>query len=234
MLIVSFVPSFIIICFETLKHLKKNIRFIEIKNVCVSFLKLGGLNQFNNLMQYGSYRFGIWTISNELGIKEVGVFGLWLTVCDAIWLIPIALATVNQAYAAKPNYSLNQLNKYLLIAVCISATILGIAICLPQTFYIYVLGSDFLHLKNLIMLSCPILIAFSITIMYAYYFSAKGLIKYNTLSSGLGFITILLSTSYLTDKLELRGAVLANCISYTVSVLTTVFLFFRHKRQLKS
>jgi O-antigen/teichoic acid export membrane protein len=230
LLIVSFLPHFILFLIETLKN-RYLITFSTLKVMMVDFLKLGGLGQFTNLMQFASYRFAVLIIAKTLGMNSVGVFGLWLSVTDAIWLIPMGLATVNMSYATKVGYELRNIYKHIIISVTISFfLILGILI-IPNELYIYLLGKDFTQLRGLIIYSSPVVILFTINIVVAYYFSAKGLIKYNTLSSGLGFVAIIALTYYLTNNFGLLGAVSANCISYSFSILTTLYLFLKHKKQ---
>ncbi|HEX7367552.1 MAG TPA: hypothetical protein VF273_10675 [Pelobium sp.] len=184
-------------------------------------------------MQYGAYRFSIWVISAQLGMKEIGIFGMWLTVCDALWLIPNALANVNLAYASKTNYKLATLTHFLMFALLLVFFMVLTILLIPNGWYVNILGKDFNELKNLIRIASPVIVGFTITIIIAYYFSGKGLIKYNTIGSGAGFLAILLLSNYLTAKHGLKGAVLANSISYATSILVMLFLFLRHKKKLK-
>ncbi len=232
LLIVSFFPHFLLFLFETSKKVT-SVTIDSLKLTVVDFLKLGGLGQFTNLMQFASYRFAVLIIAANLGMESTGVFGLWLSVTDAIWVVPIGLATVNMSYAAKNNYNLANLNRYILISVGLSFLLVLVILVMPNSFYVMMLGKDFVALKALIAFSSPVVVLFTINILIAYYFSAKGLIKYNTISSALGLIAILVSVHYLTSNFGLKGAILANCISYTISIAATVFLFIRFRRQLE-
>nr|MBC7611568.1 hypothetical protein [Pseudopedobacter sp.] len=224
--IISYVPHFIILLFETFER-KQLVSKSSINTVAFDFLKLGGLNQINNLMQFASYRFAVLLIMKLLSIKDVGVFGLWLTVTDAIWLIPKGLANVNMAYATKVNYQRKHIFRYTIISMFLSASLIITILVIPNSIYVWVLGKDFVELKQLIIFSSPVIVLFTINLIIAYYFSAKGLIKYNTLSSGLGFLVIISFSYYLIKQNGLQGAVLANCLSYSISIITTLFLFFR-------
>lgn len=231
LLIISFIPNLIFVTYITFKSFK-TVQWKEIYPMIKQYLKVGGLNQTTYLMQFASYRFAVLIIAKTLGMKDVGIFGLWLSVTDAVWLIPMGLATVNMSYAAKENYQLKSIYKYILISGFISLMLIVVILIIPNNFYVLVLGKDFIQLKSLITFSSPIIVLFSINLIIAYYFSAKGLIKYNTLSSGFGCITILSVATFLTNKLGLTGAVLANCLSYTVTILITIILFMKHKKQL--
>lgn len=233
LLIISYLPHFILLLIETFKRFFL-VSCMSLRSTILDFLKLGGLGQFTNLMQFSSYRFAVLIIAKTLGMKDVGIFGLWLSVTDAIWLIPGGLATVNMSYAAKDNYKLKNIYKYILTSIAISSMLIVVVLIIPNNLYILLLGKDFTQLKSLIIYSSPIVILFTINIIVAYYFSAKGLIKYNTLSSGLGCLSILIITVFLTNKFELMGAVLANCLSYAITLIVTIFLFFRHKKQFNS
>jgi O-antigen/teichoic acid export membrane protein len=228
--IISYAPHVIILLFETFKR-KQIISEINSKTLVFDFLKLGGLNQINNLMQFVSYRFAVLLIMKLLSVKDVGVFGLWLTVTDAIWLIPKGLANVNMAYATKVDYQLQHIFRYTLISILLSASLITGILVIPNSFYMWILGKDFEQLKELIFMSSPLIVLFTINLIIANYFSAKGLIKYNTLSSGLGFLMIISFSYYLIKRNGLQGAVLANCLSYSISIITTLFLFFRKRKQ---
>lgn len=224
-LIISYMPFFFIYCresFYNLKFINKN----AIKSTFYDFLKLGGLNQFTFLMQFLSYRFAVFVIAKFLNIDSLGVFGMWLTFTDALWLIPISLATVNMAYAAKPDYQLKIIYKFIALAIAIPLTIILVFSLIPNSIFILVLSKDFSQVKSLILYSAPAIILFSINLIMAYFFSAKGLIKYNTLSSGIGFVSILSTTYLFTTKYGLIGAVLSNSLSYFLTVLVTIVIFY--------
>lgn len=233
LLIISYLPHFGFLLFETFKKSQK-VSFNSLKIITQHFLKLGGLNQLNYLMQFASYRFAVLVIMRMLSVKEVGVFGLWLTVTDSIWLIPIGLANVNMAYATKSDYGIKNILQYILIAIAISTGLIITVLLIPNDFFVWLLGKDFTELKSLILISSPVIILFTINIIIAYFFSAKGLIKYNTISSGLGFIAIISLTSLITAHFGLKGAVMSNCISYFISIVTTLILFYRNSNQFNS
>lgn len=233
LLIISFLPHFGFLLFETFRKNQK-ITFHSLMVITKHFLKLGGLNQLNNLMQFASYRFAVLIIMRMLSVKDVGIFGLWLTVTDSIWLIPVGLANVNMAYATKSNYSVKSILKYILASLAVSLSLIITILLIPNDFFVWLLGKDFTALKSLILISSPVICLFTINIIIANFFSAKGLIKYNTISSGLGFISITSITALLTAQFGLKGAVMSNCISYFISIVVTLILFYRNSSQFNS
>lgn len=224
-LIISYLPF----VFLYGKECDDKIKYVTIKSlkyVLCDFLKLGSLNQLTYLMQFLSYRFSVLVVAKLLDINSVGVFGMWLTIIDALWLIPIGLATVNMTYAAKKNYQLNLIYRFIGIAMVIPLVIIIVFSIIPNSIFILVLSKDFSQVKSLVLISAFSVLLFTSNLIIAYFFSAKGLIKYNTLSSGVGFISIICTTYFLTDKYGLIGAVLSNSLSYFLTVVMTFIIFY--------
>lgn len=226
-LAISYIPSFLILLWRTFyKNFKFNI--LNLKLSFLYFIKLGALNQLNNLLQFGCYRYAIWIIADKLNLENVGVFGLWVTLIDALWLIPISIATMNQTYAAKNEGSVVNM-KLCYISAGIVVILTGMALLIPLNIYESLLGKDFNELKKLLLISSPAIILFTFNIIIAYYFSAKGKIIYNTISSGLGFCVVISLSNVLINNYGLEGAVIANSVSYFVTTVATFFLYRLYK-----
>ena len=228
-LIISYLPSLVILTKLTFwENYKFN--FSTLKSSFLIFIRLGALNQLNYLMQYGCYRYAIWIIADKSNLSNVGVFGLWVTLVDALWLIPISIATINQTYMAKNQE--NKMNMNLcFISAGITLILLVIALVIPLSVYQLFLGKDFNEIKHLLLISSPAIIFFTFSITLAYYFSAKGKIIYNTISSGVGFFVIILLSKLLIGKYGLIGAVLTNSISYSLTTVVIIYLYKRYNRQ---
>ncbi|MBU0696305.1 MAG: hypothetical protein KKE39_07235, partial [Bacteroidetes bacterium] len=132
------------------------------------------------------------------------------------------------------NYSVKSILKYILASLAVSLSLIITILLIPNDFFVWLLGKDFTALKSLILISSPVICLFTINIIIANFFSAKGLIKYNTISSGLGFISITSITALLTAQFGLKGAVMSNCISYFISIVVTLILFYRNSSQFNS
>lgn len=231
-LAISYIPALFYISWITF-GINFKYDFQKFKASFLYFIKLGSLNQLNYLMQFGCYRYAIWIIADNSNLSNVGVFGLWVTLVDALWLIPISIATINQTYSAKNNSNYINMN-LCYIAAMISVLLIAITLLIPLNIYELILGKDFNQIKQLLLLSSPAVVLFTFNIMLAYYFSAKGKIIYNTISSGLGFVIIVLLSPFFIKKLGLNGAVITNSISYVVTTITTLYLYFKYRNQLNN
>ncbi|MFD1631992.1 lipopolysaccharide biosynthesis protein [Pseudopedobacter beijingensis] len=220
---ISYLPSFF-------SYLRINIRSVctvdlsRLKSDFIYYFKLGGLNQINNIMQFACYRLVIWLLFFYTSMDSVGVFGIWLSLVEALWLIPVNIAYVNHAYIAKGEKSFNILYVSIISSSIVIFCII-IALITPDSLYINILGKDFGEIKKLIFVSSSGIVMFSFGKILSSFFSAKGDIKYNTIGSAAGLFVTLIFGFYFVRIYGLKGAVLTNTISYIVTTLTLVYLY---------
>lgn len=210
-----------------IETIKKSCQISKKKGLFPAFkeyLKFGTLNQINNLFQFGAYRYVIWLLSSWSSLKSLGVFGVWLSLIDAMWVIPTSIASVNHTYVVNKKQSLSILKVSSATFILLLLTF-GVLYVIPDEIYIQVLGLDFVLLKNMLSVSAVGVSFFCFNKIYASYFSAKGLIRYNTVSSGIGFIVVLALSFPLVKNYGLIGAVIANSISYFLTTCVTLFIY---------
>ncbi|RRN76712.1 hypothetical protein EIM50_23290, partial [Pseudoxanthomonas sp. SGD-10] len=194
----------------------------------ITYFKVGALAQFTNIIQFGSYRLTVWLLVIYSSFSEVGVFGLWLAFSEIIWLISVNIAQVNYAKVARGEKSMD-LKRVSLLNFLFVAFSCFLFYLIPDSFYSGLLGRDFIPLKDLILLSVLGLSVFSVNKIFSSYFSALGLIKYNTLSSIIGFAVLLISCFPLVKFFGLNGAVISNVLSYITTTFVTVYIYYRVK-----
>ncbi|TAE35227.1 MAG: hypothetical protein EAY66_09505 [Sphingobacteriales bacterium] len=198
------------------------------------FLKFGGLNQLSNIIQLGNYRATLYMLSKYIGLGATGIFSLALTLTEAVWMFKDSIVTNHHSYVAKQSNaqeaSKNN-NKFMIMSGLGTLAVITIALLMPLSVYTKVFGADFEVVKTLLFLLSPGIIALAIGAVVSHYFSGVGKIKYNTYTSFAGLIVVLVSGIYLIPQYGIKGAAVANALSYcTTSALLLLIYFGRIKK----
>jgi O-antigen/teichoic acid export membrane protein len=193
------------------------------------FLKFGGLNQLSNIIQLGNYRATLYMLSKYIGLGATGIFSLTLTLTEAVWMFKDSIVTNHHSYVAKQSNaqeaSKNN-NKFMIMSGLGTLAVITIALLMPLSVYTKVFGADFEVVKTLLFLLSPGIIALAIGAVVSHYFSGVGKIKYNTYTSFAGLIVVLISGFYLIPIYGIKGAAVANALSYCTTAALLLVIYF--------
>ncbi|TAF45458.1 MAG: hypothetical protein EAZ51_03250 [Sphingobacteriales bacterium] len=210
----------------------------NLQQTLTDFFKFGGLNQLSNIIQLGNYRATLYMLSKYIGLGATGVFSMALTLTEAIWMFKDSIVSNHHSHVARQNniHEASKNNtKFMLMSGLGTFVVTGVALLISVNMYIKVFGVDFASVKTLLLLLSPGIVALAIGAVISHYFSGIGKIKYNTYTSFAGLIVVLVTGIYLIPQYGIKGAAVANCLSYcTTAALLLLIYFAGVKKQIRA
>jgi len=194
---------------------------------------LGFFNQIAVFTQLLSFRMSYYLLNYYFGPEEVGIYSNAVSVAESVWLIGRSMATVQHSRIVNTNdaeYSLGLTSKINSINFLITAILVIIMAFIPDRFYTWVFGDEFIGINRIIRLIGPGIIFFGIALIQGYYFSSTGKHYVNALASTAGLIITVILGFILIPVYETTGAGLTASIS---SGITALVVFYFYSRELK-
>lgn len=184
-----------------------------------------------NLAQFLNYRLDVFFVSYFAGVAAVGLYTLAVTLCQQIWLISTAAATVllprvaaSHRGGAENAAKIAQATRLALWCSAFSAVLLAV---LARPLLYWVFGEAFLPSLPALLWLLPGIVAFSIAAVVAAYFAGVGKPRLNLLVALAGlFITIVLDV-VLIPRYQITGAAIASTASYGWSAVLSLWFFKR-------
>ncbi|WP_256011598.1 lipopolysaccharide biosynthesis protein [Desertivirga xinjiangensis] len=226
-LYVSFTIVLCISSFFTFKGERFSGRYFEWE-VISTFFHVGGLNELNNIMQLANGRFSFYIVEKTLGVAALGIFSLAISLTEAVWMFGRSISTIHHSEVSRKEESgLKNNEKLIKMSFLGTLTMLIIALLLPARLYREVFGLEFKEIKCVILLLAPGVIALSGAMVISHYFSAIKKIHFNTVSSAIGSLIIIVCSLMLVPQMGIHGAALANSLSW---ITTSLIIFFQYRK----
>ena len=227
--LVSLFSSFVLGVFFILKLPTRSINS-SLLNVVTDLFKYGILNQLSHIFQVLSFRLGYFWLAETSSRADVGVFSNATSVIESVWIISRALSVVQYARIVNLE-SIKEAQQITLqfvkIVFILSIFACGILMLLPKTFYTFIFGPEFGEMSFVIRLLSPGIIFFSIYIIISHYFSGTGRYHTNALISFIGLIITVVALYVLSPLLGMMGVALSHTISYEITAILALILFYR-------
>jgi O-antigen/teichoic acid export membrane protein len=203
---------------------------ISIKKV----LNYGVSHEINTLLQFLNYRISYYFVIKLLGIKQLGVFSIAVSISEAFWIISRGLSAIHFSNVINSdNSDDNRLEtvSYVKQSFWVSLLLIGIAVLIPDSVYKFVFGFDFAETRILIIYLIPGIIAIAVSNLYDQYFSGTGNLKILTVKYSIGLALTIISLPLLIKHLDLKGVCISIDISY---LLSSIFIWYMFKKSGRS
>ncbi len=186
--------------------------------------------QMANAVQLLNYRMSYYILDHSSsgvfsGIKLVGIYSTGVAIAESLWLIRQSIAMVQFSRIA----NLTDIYKSRILTIQLAKLGFWASLCcliplllLPENFYTYLFGPEFISIPIIIRYSSVGIISLSLSAMYSHYFSGIGKNHINTIGSGIGLVFTLFFSFLLIPSFHLTGAAITASLSY---LATSVFLF---------
>lgn len=191
-------------------------------------LSYGLKNEFNNLLQFLNYRLSYYFILFLLGLNELGIFSIAVSITEAVWIISRSMSAVHFSNVINSEDRVRSVDEAILYArqsFLISILILAIAFILPDKLYSLVFGVEFPGLRKLIMYLATGIIAVAVSNIFDHYFSGIGRLNLLRNRSFIGLAVTILTLPLMLKKFQLTGACIAVDLSYIFSSLYLWIMF---------
>ena len=195
----------------------------SIKNIFTYGVK----NEFNYLIQFLNYRMSYYFIARLLGLAELGVFSIVISVSEAVWIISRSMSVIHFSNVINSDDQLKNRNETIAFArqsLWISLFVLGLTALIPGPAYQFIFGNEFLEVKKFIILLIPGIVSIAVSNLYGHYFAGIGKLRILRNKSLIGLSAMLILLPLLMNKYQLTGV----CISLNISyLLSSFYLWFR-------
>jgi O-antigen/teichoic acid export membrane protein len=210
-----------------LRLLKRENRALSSVPYFKPILRNGFINQAGNLAHTLSNRFNFYIIGNAL---LIGVFARASSLIESVWLVSASITPLLLTRVAnQQNDDSNSRLAFLLskISLLLSALCVIIMLSLPDSLYIFLLGSDFAGIKELMLYLSPGVVCIGFSTVISHYFSGTGEQKVQLLANSAGLLVTLCTAPLLISRYQLNGACYAASLSYFVQALVLTVVFMR-------
>ncbi len=194
-------------------------------------LAYGFFIQAANTFQLVNYRISYFILDFYSGRAALGQFTAGIQLSEALLIPGRSIATVQYARISKKrNLKYAQRISLLFLKLSFAICILGLIflLILPMEVYQFLLGVEFIEIKNIMAYLSIGLLALSAEIIISHYFSGTGRQKVNSLSALIGLGITLISCFAFIPSYGIIGAAFASSLSY---LSMFVFLFYRMNKE---
>tara|TARA_R110002049_G_scaffold247413_11_gene421625 strand:+ start:2585 stop:3853 length:1269 start_codon:yes stop_codon:yes gene_type:complete len=195
-----------------------------------AILKNGILNQVAYILQFLSFRIGYYIINKELGEGELGIYSNAISIAESIWLISRSIALVQFSRIVNSDDQIsNQVLTVKLFKLTLLLSIMAIFVLnvLPEDFYTFVFGPEFIGIKSIIFWISPGILAFNLFLIFGHYFSGVGQFMTLTIAAFVGFVIAIIGSLILVKTHGTIGIALTTSISLVISTLMAWIQFSR-------
>lgn len=221
----SFGLSFVFAFLFSLQELQRpNIMLVfqDFKK-CLSY---GFYSQAANTFQLFNYRISYFFLDSFSGRTALGHYTASVQISEALLIPGRSISTVQYARISrkKHDYYARKISLFFMkISWMITLFGLLLILVLPEEFYIFLLGSEFTLVKQLILYMSIGILALSAEVVISHYFSGTGRVKINLYSAIIGFVVTLFSCFFFIPIYGAIGAAISTALSYSAMFL---YLFY--------
>lgn len=196
-----------------------------------SILTYGLNNEFSYLIQFLNYRLSYYFIARLIGLAELGVFSIVISVSEAVWIISRSMSAIHFSNVINSDDQLKSRNETIAFArqsLWISLLVLGLSVLIPKSLYQFIFGDEFEEVKKFIVLLIPGIVSIAVSNLYGHYFAGTGKMKIVRNKSLIGLAATLILLPLLISRYKLTGV----CISLNVSyILSSFYLWFKFRKE---
>jgi O-antigen/teichoic acid export membrane protein len=192
-------------------------------------------NELNYFIQFLNYRLAYFFIARFLGMGQLGVFSIVVSISEAVWVISKSMSAVNYSNVINSNDRLSSHRATVVFSrqsFWISLLFLGFGILMPKSVYVFVFGAEFGNVKIFILYLIPGVIAIAVSNLYGHYFSAIGKLEILRNKSLIGLGVTLVLLPWVISKYQLTGVCITLNFSYILSALYLYYRFIMEKKSL--
>lgn len=182
---------------------------------------------FSNCLYFIALRVDYWIIGLFNSKEQLGYYALAVRLSQLIWILPTLLAALILPKVGKIDFKNQNIER--LIRLIFSFNVFGALLLAFSCNYLIplIFGKDFSGSILPFCLILPGIVFLSLQIILSAYFSGKGEIKTNLITSTVLLIVIILLDLLLIPRFGIIGASIASSFAYSISGLFTYYLYCR-------
>lgn len=191
--------------------------------------KFGKLNQLGHIIQFSTQRLAY----VFLPVFTLGIYSNAVTISESIWMFAASIATIQYGKIANMEHKEEAVKFTLsllkLTMVITTAAVIVVAF-LPDTFYTWLFGGEFIGVKTALLPLLPGIVAIAGYLIIGHFYSGIGQFNKNNYAMLTGLIFTVIS--WLIIKYVLKSEIdsyTAACITCLSNVCTFIFVILLFK-----
>ena len=186
-------------------------------------------SQYSNWLFFLNTRVSYYLIYSVLKNNQLlGIYSAASVLTEAIWIIPLALATpLYPVIASEPDKTktIHMTNEYAYASFWLSLFAIMILLLIPESLLEIVIGKDFKGLHSFILVLSGGTVILSYAKIYWNYFQGMGLFKINAKATLISFVLPLILFLPFIQLLDIYGIALMSCCSYLIYSFTLFYFY---------
>jgi O-antigen/teichoic acid export membrane protein len=194
-------------------------------SVASEIFKYGFMMQMASIFQQLNYRLSYYVIHWQMGDGKLGIFSLTMQIAEGVLIISRSIAAILFSKTAnlveKENIVEKTTNtlKFTYVGTFLFMIIL---LVFPTEWYELAFSKDFSEVKTIMWYISPGIMFLAIQTILSSYFSSVKKVHINTIGSLAGLIVIGVVVWPICMLLDLKGAAIANVLSYFTSMMIAI------------
>lgn len=221
--------AFLISLFAVMKYLRSSEQLTTYKELTMEMFILGVKNQAGHLLQFLSFRLSYYLLVTLATEKELGVYSNGVSLIESIWLISNSFALVQYSRISNLNDASESAfltERMLKVSTVLCLPALFLMSILPEAFYTFVFGHEFIGVKTVILILAPGCLMYNLFLITGHYFSGQGRYLVNTTANLLGLVVTVILSLCLMNGYGMSTAALVSTISYAATAGYILFKFY--------
>jgi O-antigen/teichoic acid export membrane protein len=213
----------------------KEISFKEGKKLLYHLVKLGLLNQAGHVMKFMSFRISYYVLVSYSGEAILGVYSNGISLIESLLLISNSFAAVLYPKIANtPNIKFAQTLTLQMTKLSIILCIIALIplLLLPSGFWIWLFGSEFRNVHEVILVLSPGIVFYNIALIIGHYFSGIGKYNINTIANFIGLLITVILSILVIPSYGIFEAGIISTFSY-LGIAIFVMIYFAKEAQIK-
>lgn len=193
--------------------------------VVSEIFKYGFMMQMASIFQQLNYRLSYYVIHWQMGDGKLGIFALTMQVAEGVLMISRSIAAVlfsKTANLTEKDNIVDKTNNTLKFTYVGTLIFMIMLLAIPAHWYELAFSKDFGETKLIMWFIAPGIMFLAIQTILSSYFSSVRKVHINTIGSLVGLIVIAIVVWPICMLLDLKGAAIANVLSYFASMLIAI------------
>ncbi|MDR0348270.1 MAG: polysaccharide biosynthesis C-terminal domain-containing protein [Tannerella sp.] len=183
----------------------------------------------DNLAEGLTNRLNYFLLQRLGGYGYVGLLDAGTKISESVWHISRSVSSISYSQTAKTEDTAAQCQmtlRYFKLTYCALISVMGIIFFIPEWVYTdYLFKPEFKGIQHVIRCLSAGIVALGANHVFSMYFLATGKVKYSTVCSCLGLITLLTSGYFLIPLYGVSGAAISTSIAFTVMLVILLTAF---------
>lgn len=185
----------------------------------------------DNLAEVCTTRLNYFLIQRLAGLGSVGLLDAGTKISESVWHISRSVSYIEYSSIARtpdPEEQRQITLKLFKITLCAMTAVMACILCIPEWVYTeYLFSREFAGMRDVILGLSVGIVTLGCNSVIGHYFIGSGKIRYSTISSCIGLVTLLVAGSVLIPWGGVVGSAISTSIAFTAMLAYSLTIFSR-------